>query len=139
MKKEKGSSENLSIETKNYFGEIFSVLRVHNFCLSNAGMNLDRTRIGRVNSLATDVIRLLMEDDRFLYNYSADDPDNIHEYLWEKKQQTVAGEMRVPQCDFTPQKKEILTKLGVMLESGWEVANEKENGEIFSYADGPIG
>jgi hypothetical protein len=138
MKKEKESSGNLSIETKNYFGEVFSVLRVHNFCLSNAGMNLDRTRIGCVNSLSMNVIRLLVEDNSFLENFLVEDPENIHEYLWEKKRQPVAEKIEISQCHFTPRKKEILMKLGVMLEFGWEAVNEKGDNEIFSYADSSV-
>jgi hypothetical protein len=139
MKKEKESSEDLPIETKKYFGEIFSILRVHNFFLSDAGMNLNRTRIGRVNSLSMNVIRLLVKNDRFLDSYSEEnEPVDSYGYLYEKKQ-SMSKVIKIQKLDSTSQKKEILTKLGVMLEFAWEAANEKKDNEKFSYAHDPIG
>lgn len=139
MKKERGSSENLSAETKIYLREISSVLTMHNGFLSRAGMNLGRSRIGRINELSIDTIRLLVGDDEFLYNSTDNDiHGNIDQYFWEKKQQLEAGKAKLPQCHLTPWQRKTLTRLGVILEYGWQVVNEKGDRQ-FSYADSPVG
>lgn len=139
MTEKRSPSENLAQETKIYLSKIFSILRIHNGFLSRAGMNLGRSSIGRINELSIDTIRLLVGDDEFLYN-SAD--NDIHEdadlYFWKKKQQLEAGKIKLPQYRLTPWQKKTLTGLGVMLEYGWQVVNEKEKNQ-FSYADSPVG
>lgn len=141
MKKERGSksSEDLTPETKIYLSDIFLILRIHNGFLSRAGMNLGRSRIGRINELSIDTIRLLVGDDEFLYNSTDNDiHEDADQYFWKKKQQLEAGKIKLPQCHLTPWQKKTLTRLGVMLEYGWQVVNEKGD-RLFSYADSPVG
>lgn len=138
MKKERGFSENLSPEIKNYLGEIFSVLRAHYSCLSSAGMNKGRSPIGTVNELSIDTIRLLV-GDRFLYGQvETEINSDSDQYLFEKKQELEKRKPKTFINSFTSQQEKMLTSLGVVLEWGWEDANRKRSDQL-SYVDSPVG
>lgn len=139
MTEKRSPSENLAPETKAYLREILSVLTAHNSYLSVCGMNLGRSRIGRINELSIDTIRLLVGDDEFLYSSTDNDMHgDAGQYFWEKKQQLETDKAKLPQCHLTPWQKKTLTRLGVMLEYGWQAVSEKRD-NAFSYADSPVG
>ena len=141
MGKEKPSQdEKLSPQAKNYLRDILNVLRCHYTVLGRAGMNLGRSRISLVNELSIDTIRLLVADDEFLYELSSVERDeNVdpYQYLVEKEQELERGLIKPPKNSLTLSQGDILTRLAVVLEWGWQVANEKVG--TYSYADVPVG
>ena len=135
MKKEKASLENLSGETKLYLREVFTVLRAHWTLLSRGGMSHGRSSIGFINELSLDAIKLLVRDDEFLYSPANDDIDP-YQYLWDKERELKENQIKFS-FSIMPWQKEMLTKLRVVLEWGWEITNEKH--DQGSYRDTFIG
>lgn len=137
--KHQPQSEELSEEVKTYLGKIHLVLRYNQYALSQAGMTLGRSRLGRVNEICLDSLRSLVGDDDFLRQQKPPDEDmHPYEFMDFIESELQAGLLEAPKNPLTAEQVRILTKMRVFLEWGWQVANEKGE-HLFSLADHPIG
>lgn len=125
---------------KLYLRTVFSVLSMQYHCLSLAGMNLGRTRIGAINELALETIRAVTMDENFLYedDSGARNTTEIWETFLAMERESEEGKLTPPpDIVLTTEQGNLLTKLAVMLSFGWDFANE-DNGQG-TLADHPIG
>lgn len=126
-------------EIKAYLRKVFLVLRYNQYTLSQAGMTLGRSRLGRVNEICLDALRLLVGDDDFLFQQRPPDNDmDPYQFLAWFQQEQQKELLKPPQSSLTCKQEGILTKTRVILEWGWQVANEKDE-HLFSLVDHPIG
>lgn len=125
---------------KLYLRTVFSVLSMQYHCLSLAGMNLGRTRIGAINELALETIRAVTMDENFLYedDSGARNTTEIWETFLAMERELQEGELAPPfDMVLTTEQRDLLTRLAVMLSFAWDVANE-DNGQD-TLAGHPLG
>ncbi|MBI2405810.1 hypothetical protein HYV21_02050 [Candidatus Microgenomates bacterium] len=130
-------SEHLNQETKEYLRQVFTVCRYQAFALSVAGMSLGRSRLGILNELTIDTLRIITNDDPFLYEHERN--QGIYEYLEEFQTKLKEGAVKVPEVTFSEQQRQFLTRLTVLLEWGWEIANEQPDPVLLPMTYHPIG
>lgn len=113
--------EALPNDLKPYLRHIHRVLREQETALSLGGISGGRSRLGIVNELALDVIRLLVANDAFLYSISGETDAKL-------------GYTESPPSPgvLAPDKRELATKLRVVFEWAKEIVNVEEYISSFS-------
>lgn len=116
-------NKEITDETKAYLKQIFTVLRFQSHAMSLSGLSHERSRLGILNDRTIEVIRVIVQDDEYLYALGETDR---YTYLENLREQLRIGQIEPPLYTFSPQQKELLIRLAVLFE--WEkVSPESEN------------
>jgi hypothetical protein len=118
-----------------YLRDTARVLMLQGHSLGLAGMNLERSRLGILNARSLEVIKLLVSDNKFLFE-PFEKVDEPYEYFLDIKNNLDQGEIKVPEIILDPKENSLLTRLLVLYE--WEKENPSERGSA-ALSESPVG